>query len=121
MLTLMLLRRIKRTKAVNTSVNYVGILSLHIINGILAAITFPFIYMFIRSFLFPIQFPLSVIFGIAYGTLLWVITLLPIHKPITGLSAWNHPLGKGPATVSFCGHIFYGVTMGVITNYQFTL
>jgi hypothetical protein len=49
-----------------------------------------------------------------YGFILWIITLVPIHKPITGLSPWNHPLGHMPALASLGGHILYGLTLGYI-------
>ena len=95
---------------------YAGILLLHIINGTLAGIIFPFIYLFFLSLFYPHGFQLSTILGTIFGVLLWLLTLLPIHKPITGLSVWNHPLGKGPAIISFCGHIIYGFTLGAVTN-----
>jgi len=53
--------------------------------------------------------------GIVYGWLLWIITLVPIHKPITGLAVWNHPLGHSPALVSLGGHVVYGVVLGFMT------
>lgn len=43
--------------------------------------------------------------GMLYGFVLWIITLVPIHKPITGFSPWNHPLGRMPALASLSGHI----------------
>jgi hypothetical protein len=97
---------------------YAGILLLHIINGTLAGIIFPFIYLIFISF-FSQAFQLSTILGIIFGILLWLLTLLPIHKPITGLPVWNHPLGKGPAIISFCGHVLYGFTLGTVTNTLF--
>ena len=100
--------------ATHDAVSYTGILILHVINGVLASIIFPFVYIFLISIFFINGYSLSIMLGIVYGTLLWTITLLPIHKPITGLSVWNHPLGRGPAIVSFCGHIVYGITLGTI-------
>ena len=104
----------KFTKDEHNAVSYTGILILHVINGVLASIIFPFVYIYFVSIFFINDYSLSVMLGIAYGTLLWTVTLLPIHKPITGLSVWNHPLGRGPAIVSFCGHIVYGITLGTI-------
>jgi hypothetical protein len=49
--------------------------------------------------------------GLLYGFFLWILTLVPIHKPITGINPWNHPLGKGPAVVSLVGHTIYGITL----------
>ena len=109
-----LIKKFKRTEF--STVNYPGILLLHIINGILAAIVFPFVNLYFTSLFFPNEFRLYIIHGIVYGILLWILTLLPIHKPITGLSIWNHPLGKGPTIISFCGHIIYGITLGIVTN-----
>src|SRR3712207_6919415 len=37
-------------------------------------------------------------------TTLFRSTLVPIHKPITGLHPWNHPLGHWPAIASLIGH-----------------
>ena len=82
----------------------------------LAAIVFPFVYLFFTPLFYLNKDSFPIIVGIIYGILLWVLTLLPIHKPITGLSIWNHPLGKGPLIISFCGHMLYGITLGTITN-----
>jgi hypothetical protein len=109
-----LIKKFKRTE--NNSTSYIGIFLLHIINGTLAALVFPVVYLFSTSLFFINKFSISIITGIIYGILLWVLTLLPIHKPITGLSVWNHPLGKGPLIISLCGHILYGLTLGIITN-----
>jgi hypothetical protein len=109
-----LIKKFKRTE--NNSTSYIGIFLLHIINGTLAALVFPVVYLFSTSLFFINKFSISIITGIIYGILLWVLTLLPIHKPITGLSVWNHPLGKGPLIISLCGHILYGLALGIITN-----
>jgi hypothetical protein len=106
----------KITKTEYDTVSYKGILLFHIINGILAAIAFPFVNLFFSSLLYSNELRLSLMLGIAYGIVLWMLTLLPIHKPITGLPVWNHPIGRGPAIVSFCCHIIYGITLGAITN-----
>jgi hypothetical protein len=47
-----------------------------------------------------------------YGFTVWIVTLIPIHKPITGLSPWNHPLGKWPVVASLEGHLVYGFILG---------
>lgn len=113
-LTSKLIKKFSKTKS-DTCI-YKGIFLLHIINGTLAGITFPFIYLFFTPLFFSHSFQLSTTLGIIFGILLWLLTLLPIHKPITGLPVWNHPLGKGPAIISFCGHILYGFTLGTVTN-----
>jgi hypothetical protein len=107
-------KKFKRTE--NNSTNYIGIFLLHIINGTLAALVFPFVFLFFIPLFTINKFSIAIIAGMIYGILLWILTLLPIHKPITGLSTWNHPLGKGPLIISFCGHILYGTTLGTTTN-----
>lgn len=54
--------------------------------------------------------------GVLYGSILWLLTLAPIHKPITGLSPWNHPLGHSPALASFAGHLVYGIVLAAIVG-----
>ena len=107
---------LKKFKRNNYHVNYTVILFLHIINGVLVAIVFPFVNLILSYPSFSNRYLLSIIWGIIYGILLWMLTLLPIHKPITGLSIRNHPLGNGPAIVSFSGHILYGTSLGTITS-----
>jgi hypothetical protein len=107
---------LKKFKRNNYHVNYTVILLLHIINGVLAAIVFPFVNLIFSYPSFSNRYLLSIIYGIIYGILLWMLTLLPIHKPITGLSIRNHPLGNGPSIVSFSGHILYGTLLGTITS-----
>jgi hypothetical protein len=87
--------------------NFYAIFSLHFLNGILAAMVFPSII----SFLVP--FANLLLLSILYGIVLWVLTLAPIHKPITGLHPWNHPLGHMPAILSLVGHVVYGIILGV--------
>lgn len=53
--------------------------------------------------------------GLAYGLLLWMLTLAPIHRPITGLHPWRHPLGRGPALASLAGHFIYGAVLALVT------
>ncbi len=103
----------KITRIEYDTISYNGILLLHITNGVITAIVFPFVNLYFSSLFFSSnEMRISIMLGIAYGILLWILTLLPIHKPITGLPVWNHPIGKGPAIVSFCGHIIYGITLG---------
>jgi len=52
--------------------------------------------------------------GIIFGLVLWVLTLLPIHKPITGIDPFNHPLGLGPSITSLIGHFLYGAILSVL-------
>ena len=52
--------------------------------------------------------------GIIYSFFLWIVTLVPIHKPITGFHPWDHPLGHGPALVSLAGHFAYGLVITLL-------
>jgi hypothetical protein len=95
-------------------IHFGGIFFLHFLNGTLAGIAFPFI---VSLFIFlGIIIPVYSL-GILYGIVLWVLTLVPIHKPITGFSPWNHPLGHLPALASFGGHIVYGLVLGLLTSF----
>jgi len=93
-------------------VQYRGIFFLHFLNGTLGGLLFPFVV----TYLVNLQsIMLATLSGIVYGWILWIITLIPIHRPITGLAVWNHPLGHSPALVSLGGHVVYGVVLGFIT------
>lgn len=90
-----------------------GIFLFHFLNGTLVGIAFPFIIISLfPSFINDIES--SFLLGILYGFIVWIVTLIPIHKPITGLSPWNHPLGKWPVVASLEGHIVYGFILGLI-------
>jgi uncharacterized membrane protein YagU involved in acid resistance len=93
------------------NINFKGIFFFHFINGILAGIAFPFIVTFFFTTLID-SFASLLLLGTLYGFVLWIITLVPIHKPITGLTPFNHPLGHVPAFASLGGHIVYGVVLG---------
>ena len=93
------------------NINFKGIFFFHFINGILAGIAFPFIVTFFFTMLID-SFASLLVLGTLYGFILWIITLVPIHKPITGLTPFNHPLGHVPAFTSLGGHIVYGVVLG---------
>jgi hypothetical protein len=107
-------RRFSNTIEKGAENHFKGIFFFHFLNGALAAIAFPYVITFlIPSFSFNI---LSFcLFGILYGFLLWIVTLVPIHKPITGYSLWNHPLGHLPALASLSGHLVYGLVLALIT------
>jgi hypothetical protein len=92
----------------STRTSFAGIFSFHFLNGTLAGVAFPYLI----SFLLPYA-PLLAL-STLYGIVLWVLTLAPIHKPITGLHPWNHPLGRLPAIASLAGHVVYGITLGAI-------
>jgi hypothetical protein len=106
----------------NKKIHFKGIFFFHFLNGTLAGIAFPFI---VASFftVFMNSGTSLLLLGMLYGFVLWIITLVPIHKPITGFSPWNHPLGHMPALASLGGHIFYGLVLGFvvftfISNYE---
>jgi hypothetical protein len=98
----------------NKKIHFIGIFFLHFLNGILAGIAFPFIVSLFNFSAIFISLPLL---GILYGFILWILTLIPIHKPITGFSPWNHPLGHQPALTSLGGHIIYGFILGLIISF----
>jgi hypothetical protein len=88
--------------------NFPGIFILHFLNGGLGGVGIVIVLVLVPQIsLIPI-IPLAVL----YGFFLWVVTLAPIHKPITGLHPWNHPLGRGPALASLGGHALYGLVLG---------
>jgi hypothetical protein len=85
---------------------------LHFLNGVLAGIAYPFIislFEFLNIGSIPVY-----LLRISYGFVLWMLTLVPIHKPITGLSPWNHPLGHLPVIASLGGHIVYGFILVIM-------
>ena len=87
--------------------HFIGIFALHFINGGIGGIGF-----LLALLIFPTIVSHMSLYATIYGLFLWTVTLIPIHKPITGLSPWNHPLGHLPAWTSLAGHIVYGVSMG---------
>jgi len=92
-----------------TQINFPGLFFLHFVNGGLGGIGFYYLLTLIPSLI-----TVAVFVGIIYGLLLWVLTLLPIHKPITGIDPFKHSLGLGPAITSLTGHILYGVILSVL-------
>ena len=54
------------------------------------------------------------ILSLVYGFALWIVTLVPIHKPITGYPVWNHYLGHLPSIASLMGHLIYGLVLGIV-------
>ncbi|MEM0384278.1 MAG: hypothetical protein QXX19_02970 [Candidatus Caldarchaeum sp.] len=53
--------------------------------------------------------------GLLFGVFLWLATLAPIHRPITGVSITSHPLGAKPAVLSIAVHLLYGLSTAYIT------
>ena len=89
------------------NLHFWGIFFLHFLNGSLGGIGLLLAFILIPTLKVIPLLPL----GLLYGFFLWILTLVPIHKPITGINPWNHPLGKGPAVVSLVGHAIYGITL----------
>ena len=90
-------------------INFPGLLFLHFVKGGLGGIGFYFLLTLSPSLITMLFFV-----GILYGLVLWVLTLLPIHKPITGIDPLKHPLGLGPAITSLTGHLVYGVILSAL-------
>jgi hypothetical protein len=90
-----------------------GIFFLHFVNGGLGGVGFA-----LALVLFPFALSEIIIFAIAYGLFLWLATLIPIHKPITGITPWRHPDGMIPMVVSLAGHILYGIVLGSFFVWQ---
>ena len=106
----MLIVRFLRLENDEACLHYLGIFGLHLTNGILGGIGFYFAIEFI-DILTILPIPLS---AMLYSFFLWIVTLVPIHKPITGLNPWNHPLGHGPALASLAGHFAYGLILSLL-------
>ena len=89
--------------------HFLGIFGLHFLNGALGGLGLVLaLYLILALNNIPL-----IVLAAGYGFILWIITLVPIHKPITGIHPWNHPLGKGPALASLGGHLLYGVILGI--------
>lgn len=84
---------------------------LHFLNGSLAGIAFPLILSILEI---PVTGNYTLLLSVVYGFALWIITLVPIHKPITGYSVWNHKLGHLPSIASLIGHLVYGLVLGMV-------
>ena len=84
---------------------------LHFLNGSLVGIAFPLILSILDI---PITRDYVLMLSMAYGFMLWIVTLVPIHKPITGYSVWNHQLGHLPSIASLIGHLIYGLVLGIV-------
>lgn len=97
----------KLFRLASNNLHFWGIFLLHFLNGSLGGIGLLLAFILIPTINEIPFLPL----GLLYGFFLWILTLVPIHKPITGIDPWNHPLGKGPAVLSLVGHTIYGITL----------
>lgn len=93
--------------------NFKYIFFLHILNGSLAGIAFPFILLLLGMSIGSDYIQILVL-SLVYGSALWIVTLVPIHKAITGYPVWNHHLGHLPSIASFLGHLIYGLVLGIV-------
>lgn len=100
--------RIPRNK-----LNFKYIFLLHIVNGSLAGIAYPLI-LSILDISIASDYVYVLILSLVYGFALWIVTLVPIHKPITGYPVWNHYLGHLPSIASLMGHLIYGLVLGIV-------
>ena len=91
--------------------NFKYIFFLHFLNGSLAGIAFSLILSILNI---PITQDYTLALSVLYGFILWIVTLVPIHKPITGHSLWNHKLGHLPSIASFIGHLIFGLVLGIV-------
>ena len=100
--------RIPRNK-----LNFKYIFFLHFVNGSLAGIAYPLI-LSILDISIVSDHGYVLILSLVYGFVLWMVTLVPIHKPITGYPVWNHYLGHLPSIASLMGHLIYGLVLGIV-------
>lgn len=93
--------------------NFKFIFFLHVINGSLAGTAFPFILLHL-GISFGSDYIQIFLLSLVYGLTLWIFTLVPIHKAITGYPVWNHYLGHLPSIASLMGHFIYGLVLGFV-------
>ena len=91
--------------------NFKYIFFLHFLNGSLAGIAFSVMLSILNI---PITQDYTLALSVLYGFTLWITTLVPIHKPITGHSLWNHKLGHLPSIASLIGHLIFGLVLGIV-------
>jgi hypothetical protein len=92
-------------------ISFKYIFFLHFLNGSLAGIAFPLILSILDI---PFTLDYILVPSVVYGFMLWIVTLVPIHKPITGYCVWNHQLGHLPSIASLIGHLIYGLVLGIV-------
>lgn len=97
----------KSLKLPPDKIHFIGIFGLHFLNGGLCGIGF-----LIALWIFPSGISHIFASALLYGLFLWIVTLVPIHKPLTGFSPWKHPLGRLPMMASLVGHIVYSAVLG---------
>jgi hypothetical protein len=94
-------------KLSSDKIHFTGIFALHFLNGGIGGIGF-----LIALWIFPGGISHIFISVLIYGLFLWIVTLIPIHNLMTGLSPWRHPLGNLPTLSSLVGHVVYAIMLG---------
>lgn len=92
-------------------ISFKYIFFLHFLNGSLAGIAFPLLLSILDI---PITQNYPLMISVGYGFVLWIVTLVPIHKPITGYPVWDHKLGHLASIASLIGHLIYGLVLGIV-------
>ena len=87
--------------------HFIAILAFHFLNGGLGGVGFLLVL-----WLFPTSVSYMLLSATIYGLFLWIVILVPIHRPITGINLWSHPFGHLPALTSLIGHVVYGISLG---------
>src|SRR4249920_2200498 len=72
---------------ISEKIDFRGIFVFHFVNGTLAGLAFPFIITLLNTFFVTVIDTFLV--AIIYRFVLWIVTLVPIHKSITGYPIWN--------------------------------
>ena len=100
-------------KKFQNKISSFGLLT-HMINGSLLSI--PFVFYINAANTSP-----TILLGIIYAIVVWIVTLLPVHKFITGESLSENPFGYKPLLVSMFGHAIYGFILAQSYESVFTL
>lgn len=87
-----------------------AILLVHFLAGGVAGVFFA-----TAVFIFRYELSLAVQ-GLAFGVLLWVVTL-GIHHAVTDVHPWKNDMGSGPVAASLVGHLAYGAALGFLTEW----
>lgn len=90
--------------------SFLGIFTLHFLNGALAAVPLPFVLAWLNTS----SLIIIVWYSLIYGLIVWIVTLYPIHKPLTGYDPLKHPMGLLPLVSSLIGHMIYGTISGLV-------
>lgn len=84
-----------------------GIFAFYFLNGGLGGVGF-----LLALWLFPAGVSHIFLSAVIYGLFLWIVILISIHKPLTGISLVSNPLGYLPVLTSLAGRFVYGTALG---------